>query len=110
LDVGYTPFVAMLTPRGEGYAIENLFQGYVERASWTRRPDLATSDVGDNSSDVEVLLDRVELTESGGAIEYIVVINEGDGEADLLGFTLRCKTRRPATPTTPAAGQRSTRT
>ena len=66
--------------------------------------DLATSDVGGNSSDVEVLLDRVELTESGGAIEYIVVINEGDGEADLSGFTLRCKTPRPATPTTPAAG------
>jgi hypothetical protein len=37
LDIGYTPFVAMLAPRGEGYAIENLFQGYVERASWTRR-------------------------------------------------------------------------
>ena len=72
--------------------------------------DLATSDVGGNSSDVELLLDRVELTESGGAIEYIVVINDGDGEADLSGFTLRCKTRRPATPTTPAAGQRSTRT
>ncbi len=90
LDVGYTPFVAMLAPRGEGYVIENLFQGYVERGVLDQALfDLAASDVGGNSSDVEVLLDRVELTESGGGIEYITVINEGDAEADLSGFTLQ---------------------
>jgi hypothetical protein len=90
LDVGYTPFVAMLAPRGEGYVIENLFQGYVERGVLDQALfDLAASDFGGNSSDVEVLLDRVELTESGGTVEYITVINEGDGEADLSGFTLQ---------------------
>ena len=30
LGVGYTPFIAMLSPGGEGYVIENLFQGYVD--------------------------------------------------------------------------------
>jgi hypothetical protein len=66
LDVGYTPFVAMLAPRGEGCVIENLFQGYVERSALDQALfDLAASDVGGNSSNVEVLLDRVELTESG---------------------------------------------
>jgi hypothetical protein len=90
LDIGYTPFVAMLAPRGEGYVIENLFQGYVERGVLDQALfDLAASHVGGNSSDVEVLLDRVELTESGGAVEYITVINEGDAEADLSGFTLQ---------------------
>lgn len=90
LDVGYTPFVAMLAPRGEGYVIENLYQGYVERGVLDQALfDLAASDVGGNSSDVEVLLDRVELTESGGGMEYVTVINEGDAEADLSGFTLQ---------------------
>jgi hypothetical protein len=90
LDVGYTPFVAMLAPRGEGYVIENLYQGYVERGVLDQALfDLAASDVGGNSSDVQVLLDRVELTESGGGIEYVTVINEGDAEADLSGFTLQ---------------------
>jgi hypothetical protein len=90
LDVGYTPFVAMLAPRGEGYVIENLFQGYVEQCVLDQALfDLAASDLGGNSSDVEVLLERVELTESGGGIEYITVINEGDAEADLSGFTLQ---------------------
>ncbi len=105
LDVGYTPFVAMLAPRGEGYVIENLFQGYVERGVLDQALfDLAASDVGGNSSDVEVLLDRVELTESGGGIEYITVINEGDAEADLSGFTLQVQD--PETGDTGDAGGR----
>jgi hypothetical protein len=66
LDVGYTPFVAMLAPHGEGYVTVNLFQGYVERSALDQALfDLAASDVGGNSSNVEVLLDWVELTESG---------------------------------------------
>lgn len=32
LNVGYTPFVAMLAPREEGYFVEDVFQGYVDRA------------------------------------------------------------------------------
>jgi hypothetical protein len=105
LDVGYTPFVAMLAPRGEGYVIENLFQRYVERGVLAQALfGLAASDVGGNSSDVEALLDRVELTESGGTIEYITVVNEGDAEADLSCSNVQVQDPRPATPTTPAAG------
>ena len=99
LDVGYTPFVAMLAPRGEGYVIENLFQRYVERGVLAQALfGLAASDVGGNSSDVEALLDRVELTESGGTVEYITVINEGDAEPDLSGFTLQVQDSKTGDP------------
>ena len=91
LNAGYSPFVAMYpSPRGEGYIVINLFQGYVERGVLEQALfDLVTSDVGGNSSDAEVLLDPVELTESGGGVEYFTVNNEGDAEADLSGFTLQ---------------------
>jgi hypothetical protein len=49
--------------------------------------DLVASDVGGNSRDVEMLLDCVELTESGGGVEYFTVNNEGDAKADLSGCT-----------------------
>jgi len=91
LNAGYSPFVAMYpSPRGEGYIVENLFQGYVERGVLEQALfDLVASDVGGNLSYVEVLLDPVELTESGGGVEYFTVNNEGDAEADLSGFTLQ---------------------
>lgn len=90
LEVGYTPFVAMLAPRGQGYVVENLFQGYVDRGVLDQALfDLTLADVGGNSSDIDVVLDRVELTESGGGIEYVTVMNQGDEEADLSGFSLR---------------------
>ena len=90
LKVGYTPFVAMLAPRGDRYVIENLFQGYVERGVLNQALfDLTRNDTGGNSSDVDVGLDRVELAESGGGIEYFTVTNQGDEDADLSGFTLR---------------------
>ena len=90
LEVGYTPFVAMLAPRGDRYVIENLFQGYVERGVLNQALfDLTRNDTGGNSSDVDVGLDRVELAESGGGIEYFTVTNQGDEEADLTGFTLQ---------------------
>ncbi|MDX6380740.1 MAG: hypothetical protein QOI57_1764 [Rubrobacteraceae bacterium] len=96
LEVGYTPFVAMLAPRGDRYIIENLFQGYIDRGVLDQALfDLTRSDVGGKSSDTKVVLDRVELTERGGGIEYITVINQGDKEADLTGFTL--KAQDPAT-------------
>jgi hypothetical protein len=90
LEVGYTPFVAMLAPRGEGYVVENLYQGYVDRGVLDQALfDLTRSGVGGNSSDIDVVLDRVELTESGGGIEYVTVTNQGDDEANLSGFSLR---------------------
>ena len=91
LEVGYTPFVAMLAPQAEGYVIKNLFQGYVDRGVLEQALfDLTRFDVGGgNSSDIDVVLDRVELTESGGGIEYVTVTNQGDEEADLSGFSLQ---------------------
>jgi hypothetical protein len=90
LEVGYTPYVAMLAPRGDQYVIENLFQGYVERGVLNQALfDLTRNDAGGNSSDVDVSLDRVELTESGGGIEYVTVTNQGDQEVGLSGFTLQ---------------------
>lgn len=90
LEVGYTPFVAMLAPRGDRYVVENLFQGYVDRGVLNQALfDLTRNDTGGNSSDVDVGLDRVELAESGGGIEYFTVTNQGDEEADLAGFTLQ---------------------
>jgi hypothetical protein len=92
LEVGYTPFVAMLAPRGNQYIIENLFQGYVETGVLNQALfDLTRNDAGGNSSDVDVSLDRIELTESGGGIEYVTVTNQGDQEADLTGFTLQAQ-------------------
>jgi len=62
LEVGYTPFVAMLAPRGQGYVVENLFQGYVDRGVLDQALfDLTRADVGGNSSDIDIVLDRVEL-------------------------------------------------
>jgi len=90
LEVGYTPYVAMLAPRGDQYVFENLFQGYVERGVLNQALfDLTRNDAGGNSSDADVSLDRVELTESGGRIEYVTVTNRGDQEVDLSGFTLQ---------------------
>jgi hypothetical protein len=90
LEVGYTPFVAMLAPRGDRYVIENLFQGYVERGVLNQALfDPTRNDTGGNSSDIDVGLDRVELAESEGGTEYFTVTNQGDEEADLTGFTLQ---------------------
>ena len=90
LDVGFTPFIAMLAPRGEQYTIENLFQGYVEEGVLDQALfDLTNIDVQGNSSDTDLELDRVELTESGGGIEYFTVTNNGERGVSMQGFTLR---------------------
>jgi hypothetical protein len=90
LRVGYTPFVAMLAPRGNQYVIENRFQGYVERGVLDQALfDLTNVDVRGNSSDTDMVLDQVELTESGGGVEYFTVTNQGNKEVDLQGFSLR---------------------
>jgi hypothetical protein len=36
-----------------------------------------------------VILDQIELTESGGGVEYFAVTNEGAQDANLQGFSLR---------------------
>jgi hypothetical protein len=71
--------VTMLAPHGEEYTIKNLFQGYVDREVLDQVPyELSKADVRGDESDVGVMLERVELTESGGGIEYFTVFSEGE--------------------------------
>ena len=89
LEVGFSPFIVMLAPREEEYVIENLFQGYVEQGVLDQALfDLSRTDVGGNLSDVALDLEGLELTQTGGGIEYITIANQGEGEIDLSGFTL----------------------
>ncbi|QIN78982.1 hypothetical protein GBA65_11120 [Rubrobacter marinus] len=90
MDVGFTPFVAMLAPSGEQYTITNLYQGYVERGVLDQALfDLTSVEVASNTSDTDVELETVELTESGGGVEYFTVTNDGDDRVNLQGFSLR---------------------
>jgi hypothetical protein len=58
----------MLAPRGDEYVVESLFQGYVGRGVLHQALfDRTNVGVRGNSSDVEVTLDQIELTESGAA-------------------------------------------
>jgi hypothetical protein len=58
---------------------------------------------GDLSS-IDVILGPVELTESGGGVEYFTVIDRGDGEIDLSGFTLNAVDRETGKPDDATAG------
>lgn len=90
LGVGYTPFFATLAPRGDEYVIENLYQGYVPQPVLNQALfDLTSNDVEGNTSDIDVVLGRIELTESGGGIEYFTVQNRTDRAVSLQGFSLR---------------------
>ncbi len=90
MDVGFTPFVAMMAPSGEQYTITNLYQGYVEQGVLNQALfDLTSIEVASNTSDIEVELETVELAESGGGIEYFTVTNNGDDRINLEGFSLR---------------------
>ena len=90
LGVGYTPFVAMLAPSGDRYVITNLFQGYVPRSVLNQALfDLSAIQVETNTSDLDVDLERVELTKTGGGIEYFSVQNRSRQPVNLQNFTLR---------------------
>ena len=90
LEVGITPFVAMLAPSGDQYVITNLFQGYVPDAVLSQALfDLSAIEVEDNTSDLAVDLEQIEMTESGGGIEYFSVKNRSKRPVDLQGFSLR---------------------
>ena len=51
-----------------------------------------------------MILGQVELTESGGGVEYFTVINHGYGEIDLSGFTLNAVDRETGRPDDATAG------
>jgi hypothetical protein len=90
LGVGYTPFVAMLAPSGEQYVITNLFQGYVPRPVLSQALfDLSAVQVETNTSDVDVVLEQIELTETGGGIEYFTVENGSRTPVNLQNFSLQ---------------------
>jgi hypothetical protein len=90
LGVGMTPFVAMLAPSGDQYLITNLYQGYVPQAVLSQALfDLSAVQVEGNTSDIDVEIAQIELTESGGGIEYFKVENRSRRRVDLQGFSLR---------------------
>lgn len=90
LGVGMTPFVATLAPRGDEYTIENLYQGYLPQPVLNQSLfDLSSIDVEGNTSDINVQLDRIDLTETGGGIEYFTVQNATEQDVSLQGFSLR---------------------
>ena len=91
LGVGITPFVAMLAPTSGGeYVITNLFQGYTPQVVLSQALfDLAAVEVEDNTSDVDVVLETVELTDEGGGIEFLSVQNRTGRAVNLQGYTIR---------------------
>lgn len=90
LGVGFTPFVAMLAPSGDRYVITNLYQGYVSPPVLSQALfDLSSVKVEDNTSDIDAILEQVELTEAGGGIEYVSVQNRSTQPVNLEGFSLR---------------------
>ncbi|MGB3633669.1 MAG: hypothetical protein WA982_06485 [Rubrobacteraceae bacterium] len=90
LGVGLTPFVATLAPQGDEYAIDNLYQGYLPQPVLNQSLfDLSSIDVEGNTSDINVKLDRIALTETGGGIEYFTVQNATERAVSLQGFSLR---------------------
>jgi hypothetical protein len=90
LGVGYTPFVAMLAPSGDQYVITNLFQGYVSDPVLRQALfDLSAIQVESNTSDIDVVLERIALTETGGGIEYFTVQNRSRRPVNLQNFSLR---------------------
>ena len=90
LGVGFTPFVAMLAPSGDQYVITNLYQGYTPQPVLSQALyDLSSVQVEDNTSDIDVELEQLELTESGGGIEYVTVRNRSTRPVNLQGFSLQ---------------------
>lgn len=90
LGVGFTPFVAMLAPSGDRYVITNLYQGYVSPPVLSQALyDLSSVQVEDNTSDTDVVIEQLELTETGGGLEYVTVQNRSPRPVNLQGFSLR---------------------
>jgi hypothetical protein len=90
LGVGFTPFVAMLAPSGDQYVITNLYQGYVPPPVLSQALyDLSSVKVEDNTSDIDVVVEQLELTESGGGLEYVNIHNRSTRPVNLQGFSMR---------------------
>lgn len=87
MGVGLTPFVATLAPAEEGYEIKNLFQGFTPREVLSQALfDLTANDVRSNTSDIDVSIEQLELTDEGGGLEYVTIRNRGAEPVNLVGF------------------------
>jgi hypothetical protein len=87
MGVGLTPFVATLAPSDEGYVIENLFQGFTPRPVLSQALfDLTATDVNSNTSDIDVTIEQLEITDEGGGLEYVTIRNRGAEPVNLVGF------------------------
>lgn len=90
LGVGITPYVVTLAPDGEQYIIDNLFQGYTPRAVLSQALfDLSAIEVESNTSDVAVQIEQLDLTETGGGLEFVTIANQSPREVNLQGYSLR---------------------
>lgn len=89
LGVGYTPYVAMLAPRGPEYYYEQVFQGYVPQEVLDQALfDLSGAATGDDAAGGGVILERAELSEDGNTLEYVTIGNLGADGASLEGYSL----------------------
>jgi hypothetical protein len=80
----------MLAPSEDQYVITNLCQGYTPQPVPSQALyDLSSVQVEDNTSDIDVELEQLELTESGGGIEYVTVLNRSTRPVNLQGFSLQ---------------------
>ena len=76
LGVGATPFGAMRVPSGNQYMITNLYQGYTPQPVLSQALyGFSSVQVEDNTMDIDVELEQLELNGSGGGIEYFTVRN-----------------------------------
>ena len=87
MGVGLTPYVATLAPAEEGYEIQNLYQGYTPREVLSQALfDLTAANVSSNTSDIDVTIEQLELTDEGGGLEYVTIRNRGAEAVNLVGF------------------------
>lgn len=88
LEVGLTPYVAMLAPREEGYVYESIFVGYVTQPVLDQAlAELADTQTTGSDESAELVLEQVE-TSQNGALQSVTVGNEAAQAANLGEYEL----------------------
>jgi len=89
LEVGLTPYVAMLAPRDGGYVYERVFVGYVTQPVLEQAlSDLANTQTTGSDEEASLVLQQVETVAERGALRSVTVGNDGDGPVVLTGYEL----------------------